>query len=482
MYLERGHVRWAVRDCELGAREGIEPGDSPRYIDQYTMLLGAGHNAAFSVASNFAYRLEHWIATPDGPVMVGDLPFAAAGQERVYGLFPEVSGPHTLVLVAINPGQTGDYVMAFGDYFESQREALVTLYNNTDGDNWTISTDWLGAPGTECNWYGVTCIDGVVSAVELPDNGLAGTLPEQLQLLTELRTLNLSDNGLTGAIPPQLANVDVLETLLLQNNQLTGTVSQTAMVTSLNNVANVFTAMSSRTRELSSSQQQTVQTLATSTVTSSASLIKSTSTTSELVQVVAAVSSVINAASKAGASPSTELVGQAQSLTSKAISTGLNQFSAGVDVTDPVQVANVLRTNPDALAFALEASVVLNSTVTADTTAVQSELAELGISQEDSLRLSTNVVGSVANTDGVNVGGGSATDALISALARLLAGSAQGLSEPAAGLALHALAQSGANVTVNQATGVMEITLPGQRIHGVALNIKLVPDSVPPGV
>lgn len=29
-----------------------------------------------------------------------------------------------------------------------EREALVALYNSTDGDNWNNNTGWLGAPGT----------------------------------------------------------------------------------------------------------------------------------------------------------------------------------------------------------------------------------------------------------------------------------------------------------------------------------------------
>jgi len=33
----------------------------------------------------------------------------------------------------------------------SERDALIALYNSTDGANWTDNTSWLGAVGTECS-------------------------------------------------------------------------------------------------------------------------------------------------------------------------------------------------------------------------------------------------------------------------------------------------------------------------------------------
>ena len=34
----------------------------------------------------------------------------------------------------------------------AERDALIALYNSTDGANWWDNTGWLGAPGTECDW------------------------------------------------------------------------------------------------------------------------------------------------------------------------------------------------------------------------------------------------------------------------------------------------------------------------------------------
>ena len=38
-----------------------------------------------------------------------------------------------------------------------ERDALVALYNSTDGANWTDNTGWMGEAGTECSWFGVRC-------------------------------------------------------------------------------------------------------------------------------------------------------------------------------------------------------------------------------------------------------------------------------------------------------------------------------------
>ena len=54
--------------------------------------------------------------------------------------------------------------------------ALVDLYNNTDGPNWTNNSNWL-VPGQEVRtWYGVFAGNRVTS-INLVNNNLSGTLP-----------------------------------------------------------------------------------------------------------------------------------------------------------------------------------------------------------------------------------------------------------------------------------------------------------------
>ena len=101
-------------------------------------------------------------------------------------------------------------------------EALVALYNSTDGATWGAG-DWL-MDSNPCLWAGVTCSSepGFVVRLELSDNQLAGTIPPALENLSELQELSLSINQLTGTIPSALGNLSSLTSLNLSSNQLKG--------------------------------------------------------------------------------------------------------------------------------------------------------------------------------------------------------------------------------------------------------------------
>lgn len=140
---------------------------------------------------------------------------------------------------------------------EQDREALVALYEATDGPNWRYNTNWLSdAPLGD--WYGVnTDRAGRVVSVylkgtpggffrgktthgltgQLPTelgnlsylttlilgiNDINGSIPKELGDLSRLTQLNLEDNDLTGSIPKELGGLASLTTLRIQNNQLTG--------------------------------------------------------------------------------------------------------------------------------------------------------------------------------------------------------------------------------------------------------------------
>jgi hypothetical protein len=109
---------------------------------------------------------------------------------------------------------------------QSERDALIALYNSTDGPNWSDNTDWLGAAGTECTWEGVTCAGGHVDLLILVGNQLSGVIPPELGNLLSLEELDLSSNQLSGVIPPELGNLSSLTYLLLDSNQLGGSIPQ----------------------------------------------------------------------------------------------------------------------------------------------------------------------------------------------------------------------------------------------------------------
>ena len=108
---------------------------------------------------------------------------------------------------------------------KTDREALVALYNATDGENWRLgSGNWLSdAPLGE--WGGVTTNeDGRVTKLYIFDRSLSGEIPPELGSLSNLTFLYLRGNALSGEIPAELGSLSYLKRLELRNNELSGCV------------------------------------------------------------------------------------------------------------------------------------------------------------------------------------------------------------------------------------------------------------------
>jgi Leucine-rich repeat (LRR) protein len=110
-------------------------------------------------------------------------------------------------------------------------DALKALYISTNGDNWDSNPNWMGAIGTECSWFGVTCdaAGNKVIRLNLPGNILDGPLPAAIGNLFFLERLDLgggveSRNYLSGAIPDAIGNLANLTYLSLDRNLISGTV------------------------------------------------------------------------------------------------------------------------------------------------------------------------------------------------------------------------------------------------------------------
>lgn len=89
-----------------------------------------------------------------------------------------------------------------------ERQALIALYEATDGNNWKDHEGWLGSVGTECDWHGIICGTEVpplgVTDIELSQNNLSGTIPNAVTNLTRLDSLFIFGNHLSGKIPDAL--------------------------------------------------------------------------------------------------------------------------------------------------------------------------------------------------------------------------------------------------------------------------------------
>ncbi len=110
---------------------------------------------------------------------------------------------------------------AIADVLPTECEALVEIYDSTNGAGWTNSTNWL-LTNTVGDWFGITVVGGHVTSVNLFYNQLSGTIPAALGNLASLKSLNLSRNTLTGSIPAALGDLSLLESLSLAYNQLEG--------------------------------------------------------------------------------------------------------------------------------------------------------------------------------------------------------------------------------------------------------------------
>ena len=101
-------------------------------------------------------------------------------------------------------------------------QAVVALYNATDGPNWSDNTNWLSSEPLD-TWYGVNADhEGRIWSLWLPENQLSGRLPHELGQLSGLVYLNLFQNQLSGDIPSELGRLENLELLDLGINRLTG--------------------------------------------------------------------------------------------------------------------------------------------------------------------------------------------------------------------------------------------------------------------
>lgn len=127
----------------------------------------------------------------------------------------------------------------------AQCETLLNLYHSTNGGAWKNKTGWNVTNEPRDFALIVTRTDGQVTALNLFENYLNGSLPD-LSALSSLAILNLYENQLTGTLPllnslshlkvinlrnnnfqgplPNLSSLTQLETLSLYNNELCGSI------------------------------------------------------------------------------------------------------------------------------------------------------------------------------------------------------------------------------------------------------------------
>lgn len=102
-----------------------------------------------------------------------------------------------------------------GGVLSADSLALQAFYQATGGPNWTNRTNWLS--GNVSTWFGVTVTNDKITAINLPDNNLTGSIPDDALILDDLLTINLAGNNLQ-AIPDLSVLTDITAADVSRNN------------------------------------------------------------------------------------------------------------------------------------------------------------------------------------------------------------------------------------------------------------------------
>ncbi|UCD37551.1 MAG: immunoglobulin domain-containing protein [Fidelibacterota bacterium] len=160
----------------------------------------------------------------DVDILVAENPTANNDTLLIEGTNVEDSGDYTLKVTNTSApdltltSRPIHLTVLYGD-FESDSLALVTMYDSTGGASWNSSTNWL-TTAPLADWQGVTVSGDRVTALDLGENNLVGSLPAAVGNLTALTSLKLHRNQLTS-IPDEIGNLVYLTLLWLIDNDLT---------------------------------------------------------------------------------------------------------------------------------------------------------------------------------------------------------------------------------------------------------------------
>lgn len=102
---------------------------------------------------------------------------------------------------------------------KSDRDILLAFFKATGGVTWR-NNDFWSSKAHVCDWFGVACSDGHVIMVNLPSNGLSGTVPSEIYSLERLQVLRLNENpDLTTAFN-NIANAKTLQDLSISGTKI----------------------------------------------------------------------------------------------------------------------------------------------------------------------------------------------------------------------------------------------------------------------
>ena len=226
----------AALGCELaGVRESPSP-DRAALTAIYNATGGANWRRDDNWLSDKPIDEWHGVhADDDGLVLVldlaenelnGEIPSEIgdlANLEKLYLSGNRLSGCVSGALLAVKSTDRDELGLSFcPEIIAAERDALIALYESTDGANWTRNNRWLSDKPIE-EWLGVSVDgNGRVTTIRLSSNNLSGTIPPEIGDIPNLERLWLFENNLSGEIPPEIGKLSHLMDLSLYDNRLSG--------------------------------------------------------------------------------------------------------------------------------------------------------------------------------------------------------------------------------------------------------------------
>ncbi len=163
---------------------GLKKKNAPRLYDVSTNIRGRVAGRTVDTDANATVRSDYGIGT-----FGMDPPAPTVGSSKSSRVLQAGS-----LELDINEAMLA---AAATDTSMPERSALVEFYFSSKGREWTVSTGWLDPSVDHCDWHGVECNDasgGKIVKLELPSNGLSGTLTPRIADLRHLEVLDVTDN------------------------------------------------------------------------------------------------------------------------------------------------------------------------------------------------------------------------------------------------------------------------------------------------
>ncbi|MEN8121024.1 MAG: leucine-rich repeat domain-containing protein [Bacteroidota bacterium] len=184
--------------------------------------------------------------------IIGETSSSITVENNAYGMYyctiSDTSFPN--LTLKTNEGTIGSFT---NGVFSEDYNALIALYDATNGGNWTVKTNWKSNEVVD-SWYGVTVTGGRVTEIDLSYNNLVGEIPVEIGNLTALTKLNLRNNTLSG-LPAEIGNLTLLTYLMLNYNAITNIPAEIAnlsVLTELSIGQNELTTIPSEVYSLTS--------------------------------------------------------------------------------------------------------------------------------------------------------------------------------------------------------------------------------------